>query len=63
MMTSQYVVNGLNKFMKGDNSPSITGDNIIKWLYPLPPISEQKRIVAKIEEIFYVLDNIQSNLV
>ena len=29
----------------------------------IPPISEQKRIVARIEEIFYVLDNIQSNLV
>jgi len=24
----------------------------------IPPISEQKRIVARIEEIFYVLDNI-----
>ena len=63
MMTSQYVVNGLNKFMKGDNSPSITGDDITKWLYPVPPISEQKRIVAKIEEIFNALDDIQKNLV
>ena len=63
MMTSQYVVNGLNKFMKGDNSPSITGDDITKWLYPIPPISEQKRIVAKIEEIFNALDDIQKNLV
>ena len=63
MMTSQYVVNGLNKFMKGDNSPSITGDNIIKWLYPLPPISEQKRIVTRIEEIFNVLDDIQRDLI
>ena len=63
IMTSQYVVNGLNKFMKGDNSPSITGDDITKWLYPVPPISEQKRIVAKIGEIFSTLDKIQSNLV
>ena len=63
MMTSQYVVNGLNKFMKGDNSPSITGDDITKWLYPVSPISEQKRIVAKIEEIFNALDDIQKNLV
>ena len=63
MMTSQYVVNGLNKFMKGDNSPSITGDNIIKWLYPLPPVSEQKRIVTRIGEIFNVLDDIQRDLI
>ena len=63
MMTSQYVVNGLNKFMKGDNSPSITGDDITKWLYPVPPLAEQKRIVAKIEEIFNVLDAIQTHLI
>ena len=29
----------------------------------IPPISEQKRIVAKIEEIFNALDDIQRNLV
>ena len=29
----------------------------------IPPISEQKRIVAKIEEIFNALDDIQKNLV
>ncbi len=61
-MTSDYVVQGLNQFMKGDNSPSISGDDITKWFYPLPPISEQKRIVSKIEELFEVLDQIQTNL-
>ena len=30
---------------------------------PLPPLAEQKRIVAKIEEIFNVLDAIQTNLI
>ena len=29
----------------------------------IPPISEQKRIVSKIEELFEALDQIQSNLV
>ena len=29
---------------------------------PLPPISEQQRIVAKIEELFSILDNIQKSL-
>ena len=32
-------------------------------LIPLPPISEQKRIATKIEEMFNLLDQIQSNLV
>lgn len=36
LMTSRYVINGLNKFMKGDNSPSINKDDIENWLYPIP---------------------------
>ena len=63
IMISQYVIKGLNEFMKGDNSPSINGDDITKWFYPVPPILEQRRIVAKIEELFNVLDKIQTNLI
>lgn len=58
LMISDYVVDGLNTFMKGDNSPSINNENITNWLYPLPPLSEQRRIVAKIEEVFGELDRI-----
>lgn len=62
LMISDYVVNGLNQFMKGDNSPSINKGHIDEWLFPLPPLSEQQRIVQKIEELFSVLDNIQKAL-
>lgn len=51
-MLSNYVVDGLNAFMKGDNSPSINNCHIEYYLYPLPPIEEQKRIVNKIEQLF-----------
>ena len=33
-----------------------------KYLFPLPPYHEQKRIVSKIEELFGVLDNITKSL-
>ena len=62
LMVSDYVVNGLNQFMKGDNSPSINKGHIDEWLFPLPPLTEQQRIVQKIEELFPVLDNIQNAL-
>ena len=62
LMLSDYVVDGLNYFMKGDNSPSITKREVDNWLYPLPPMNEQYRIVAKIEEIFTLVDNIKSSL-
>lgn len=51
LMISPYVVYGLNKFMKGDNSPSINRNDIEKWLYPVPPLHEQKSIVECLEEI------------
>ena len=52
MMLSSYVVDGLNMFMKGDNSPSINNCHIEDYLYPLPPVTEQKRIVERINTLF-----------
>jgi type I restriction enzyme S subunit len=62
MMLSDYVVNGLNAFMKGDNSPSINKSHIESFKFPLPPYQEQLRIVAKIEELFGILDGIKEAL-
>lgn len=56
LMTSDYVVLGLNKFMKGDNSPSIRKNDIENFPFPLPPIDEQQRIVDRIESLFAKLD-------
>ena len=55
LMLSNYVVDGLKSFMKGDNSPSINNCHIENYLYPLPPIEEQQRIVEKIEQLMQLL--------
>lgn len=62
LMTSDYVVQGLNQFMKGDNSPSISKENIENWLYPIPPINEQKTICTKLEDLFDLISKVEKSL-
>jgi len=62
LLLSDYMVMGLNTFMKGDNSPSINVSQVESFAIPLPPMMEQMRIVAKIEELFEVLDKIKASL-
>ncbi|MBR2917330.1 MAG: restriction endonuclease subunit S [Campylobacter sp.] len=40
----------------------ISRDKFEELFFPLPPLSEQQRIVSKIEEIFAILDRISSEL-
>lgn len=63
LMISRYVVSGLNQYIKGDNSPSISKDNIENWLYPIPPLEEQKAIYSKLKEIFSAIGHIEKNLI
>lgn len=62
LMISEYVVQGLNRFMKGDNSPSISKDNIESWLYPIPPQNEQKLICAKLDELNEIIAIVEKSL-
>ena len=40
--------------------PGIERDNILKLPFPLPPLAEQKRIVAKIEELLPMIDRYEA---
>lgn len=62
LMLSPCVVNGLNQFMKGDNSPSISKDDLENWLYPIPPIAEQKRIVIHVQKVLEQIGLVTSSL-
>ena len=62
LMTSRYVVHGLNQFMKGDNSPSISKNDIEQWLYPIPPICEQREISKAVDHFFELIQKIEQSL-
>ena len=53
-----YVLHSVNKskLVTGTAQPQVTINNAIELLFPLPPLAEQERIVAKIEELFSELD-------
>ncbi|MDK7951822.1 restriction endonuclease subunit S [Lactobacillus paragasseri] len=61
LVLSKYVINGMTRKMKGDNSPSIRKGDLEQYLIPLPPLSEQSRIAAKIAQLFALLRKVESS--
>ena len=49
-LRSDYTTNILNSYITGFNSPSINMDQFNELLFPLPPLAEQERIIAKLDE-------------
>ncbi|HLP48778.1 MAG TPA: restriction endonuclease subunit S, partial [Candidatus Kapabacteria bacterium] len=47
---------------RGQGQPNINTDIIKLTLFPLPPLNEQKRIVARVERLMSYCDRLQENL-
>lgn len=46
----------IRRYDNGTAQPNLSANNLEKFLFPLPPLEEQKRIVAKIEEVLPLCD-------
>ncbi len=55
-LKSPYVDFTINSVTYGVKMPRVGTDTMINLLVPLPPLAEQKRIVAKIEELLPLVD-------
>ena len=50
-LLTPYLINGVVKFIKGDNSPSIKNYVLESMLIGLPPLSKQDKIISKIKTL------------
>jgi len=62
-LLTPYINNSFKDLMVGFNSPSITNDQFEKSLFPLPPLSEQKRIVGEIEKQFAKTKQLKEHII
>ncbi|MDX8420170.1 restriction endonuclease subunit S [Stecheria sp. CLA-KB-P133] len=46
----------IRKYDNGTAQPNLAADSLKKFLFPLPPIEEQARIVAKVDELMAKID-------
>ena len=47
----------------GSTFPSISQKHLVSFLVPLPPLKEQKRIVAKVDQLMTLCDELEAGLV
>ena len=58
-LNSYFVKQQYEKFVIGTSIPTFSQEKLANIIIPLPPLEEQKRIVAKIEEILPLCDKLK----
>lgn len=59
LLKSAYVDEYINSVTFGVKMPRVSTETMVSLIIPLPPLAEQKRIVAKIEELFAEIDKLK----
>jgi|HigsolmetaAR203D_1030402.scaffolds.fasta_scaffold02799_3 type I restriction enzyme S subunit len=60
VLLSPYIAEYYLSLMSGFNSPSVSQDEFLRTPFPLPPLAEQQRIIAKLNELMELCNNLKS---
>lgn len=61
-LTSQIGRDQIFRFDNGSAQPNLSANNVRLYVYPLPPLAEQHRIVAKVDQLMTLCDQLKTRL-
>lgn len=61
-LTSQIGRSQIFRFDNGSAQPNLSANNVRLYVYPLPPLPEQHRIVVKVDELMALCDQLKARL-
>ena len=56
---NDFILGGVQTFSGDVGQQRVTKDYIANYLFSLPPLNEQKRIISAIKEAYYIIENIE----
>lgn len=62
VLTNFFSLENISKLSSGSAQPVLNLSRIKHLILPLPPVSEQKRIVAKVDELMALCDELETNV-
>lgn len=61
-LTSKIGRDQIFRFDNGSAQPNLSANNVRLYVYPLPPLPEQHRIVAKVDQLMALCDQLKTRL-
>ncbi|HAD04659.1 MAG: hypothetical protein A2091_00555 [Desulfuromonadales bacterium GWD2_61_12] len=60
VLRSPFIVEAVESLMRGQAYPAINDSDFAQLPFPLPPLAEQQRIVAKVDELMTLCDQLEA---
>ena len=62
LLSSSFMYQQFSNVAVGSTVKNLKVESVQQLFFPIPPITEQRRIVERIESIFQILDTLSDNL-